>query len=128
MMDVGNGGEQLKDGLCVNAVITCKTYFLVKSQPVVLSIDFGELVTHITLSYHDFFWKMMVSILSYNNFLIIGLLGEYFKLEMMVPQRSKNATKASNGIMVSLPVYITKSMKDMLDKWMVESLLTSWYN
>ena len=37
-----------------------------------------------------------------NNALISGLLGEHFRLEMMVPQRSKESLKASEGIIVSL--------------------------
>ena len=40
------------------------------------------------------------------NFLVSGILGEQFKLDMMVPQRTKEATKKPEGLTVSLAVTI----------------------
>ena len=40
------------------------------------------------------------SILTDKNDLVSGLLGEQFKLEMMVPQRTKEALKTSEGLPV----------------------------
>ena len=41
-----------------------------------------------------------------NNDLVSGILGEQFKLDMMVPQRAKEAPKTSVGLQVSLPFAI----------------------
>ena len=41
-----------------------------------------------------------------NNALVSGLMGEQFRLEMMVPQRAKEPPKTSDGIPVSLPFSI----------------------
>ena len=46
------------------------------------------------------------SIITYNDALTSGLLGEQSKLEMMIPQRSKEPPKTSEGLPVSLPVTI----------------------
>ena len=41
-----------------------------------------------------------------NNALVSGLLGEKFRLEMMVPKRPKETPKTSEGLPVSLLVSI----------------------
>ena len=41
-----------------------------------------------------------------NNALVSGLLGEKFRLEMMVPKRAKETPKKSEGLPVSLLVSI----------------------
>ena len=40
------------------------------------------------------------------NALVIGIIGEQFKLYMMVPQRSREAPKPPEGILVSFPASI----------------------
>ena len=49
---------------------------------------------------------MKASIMTDNNALVSGLLGEQFRLEMMVPQRYKESPKTSEGLPVSLSVSI----------------------
>ena len=44
------------------------------------------------------------SIMTKNNALVIGILGEKFRLEMIVPQRAKESPKTSEGLLVSLPL------------------------
>ena len=60
-----------------------------------------------------FLWLLLQtvknSIMTYNNALVSGLLGEQFKLGMMVPQRSEESLKISKGIPVSLPVTILET-------------------
>ena len=45
-----------------------------------------------------------------------GLLGERFRLEMMVPQRSKESPKTSEVLPFSLPVAIQKKLDNMKDR------------
>ena len=51
-----------------------------------------------------------------NNALISGILGEQFNLEIMVPQREKEATKTPEGITVSFPLAIQETQDNMKDK------------
>ena len=51
-----------------------------------------------------FLQQIKASIMNDNNALVGGLLVEWFNMEMMVPQRSKEAPKKSAGLPVSLPV------------------------
>ena len=48
-----------------------------------------------------------------NNVLVSGLLGEQFRMEMMVPQRSKEAPKTSEGLPVSLSFSIQGKQENM---------------
>ena len=48
-----------------------------------------------------------------NNALVDGLLGEQFRMEMIVPQRSKEAPKTSEGLPVSFPVSIQVKQENM---------------
>ena len=49
-----------------------------------------------------------------NNAFVRGILGDQFRLEMMVPQTAKEAPKISEGLLVSLPFLIpeTKNNKE----------------
>ena len=57
-----------------------------------------------------FSWPVLqtikASIVLDNNNLVSGLLGEKFKLEMMVPKRAKEAPKKSERLPVLFPVSI----------------------
>ena len=55
---------------------------------------------------------IMASILANKNILVSELLGDHFKLEVMVAQRSKEAPKTSERISVSLPVLIPETQND----------------
>ena len=57
-----------------------------------------------------------VSIMTENNAFVSGLLGEKFRLEMMVPQRSKESPKTSEGLSVSLPVSIQGKQYSMKER------------
>ena len=80
-----------------------KNVFVVNGQPVTVSFDLGKVVACNTL----FVWSLTKKIKAYiktkNNALISGLLGEQFKLEMMVLQRYQEAPKTPEGIPVSFP-------------------------
>ena len=56
-----------------------------------------------------------------NKALIIELLGEQFRLEMMVPQRAKDSPKTSEGIPVSLPVTIPVTQDNMEVRGIMDS-------
>ena len=51
-----------------------------------------------------------------NNDLVTGLLGNNFRLDMMVPQRSKKAPQKSEGLPVSLTVKIQGKKDNMKDR------------
>ena len=53
------------------------------------------------------------SIIIDNNTLISEILGDQFKMEIMVTQRSKEAPKTSEGIPVSFPVTIQETQNNM---------------
>ena len=48
-----------------------------------------------------------------NNNLVSGILGEHFKLDMMVPQISKESPKTSEVLLVSLRVAISETQNNM---------------
>ena len=50
--------------------------------------------------------KIKYSNMTENNALVSGLLGEQFRLEMVVPQSSREAPKISEGLPVSFPISI----------------------
>ena len=82
---------------------------MVNGKPVTVSLALGDRVECNTIFSWPFLQKIMTSIITDNNDLVIGLLGDQFSLEMMVPQRSKEAPKTSAGLRVSLPVAIKKT-------------------
>ena len=43
-------------------------------------------------------------------------MGEHFNMEMMVPQRAKELTKTSEGLLVSLPVTIQETHNNVEDR------------
>ena len=47
-----------------------------------------------------------------NNSSISGILGYYFKLEMMVPQRDNEAPKTPERLLISLPVTIPSTQNN----------------
>ena len=77
---------------------------MVNGKPVTVSLALGEGVERNTI----FSWPLLQTvkslIITNNNYLVSGLLGEKFRLEMMIPQRDKESTKTSEGLPVSLPV------------------------
>ena len=58
-----------------------------------------------------------------DNDLVSGLLGGKFNLEMMVPQRSKEAIKEIDGKPVSLPVTIPQTQNNIDDRDSMDSTL-----
>ena len=50
--------------------------------------------------------------MTYNNYSVSVILGEQFNLEMIVTQRSKEATKTPEGLTVSLPVAISETQNN----------------
>ena len=50
------------------------------------------------------------------NELVSGLLRYQFRMEIMVPHRSKEVTKKSEGIIVSFPVSIQGKQENMEDR------------
>ena len=56
-----------------------------------------------------------------NNALISGLLGEHFKLYIMVPQRAKEKSKTSEVLPVSLPFEIQETKNNMEDRGIRDS-------
>ena len=56
-----------------------------------------------------------------NNSLVIGLLGEQFNLEIMVPQRFKEPPKTPKGLLVLLPVSILETKNNTEDRGSMDS-------
>ena len=54
--------------------------------------------------------------MTYNNALFSGFLGKHFKLDMMVPKRSKEAPKTSELLTVLLPVAIPETQNNTEDR------------
>ena len=52
--------------------------------------------------------KIKASIINKNNDLISGILGDQFKLDIMVPQRAKKSPIISGGFPVLFPVAFQK--------------------
>ena len=51
-----------------------------------------------------------------NNAFVRGILGDQFRLEMMVPQTAKEAPKISEGLPVSSPVSIQEKEGNIKDQ------------
>ena len=115
-VDGGKESEQGKGGVNVTAVITYKTPFVVNKKPVTFSRALGEGMTCNTIFSWPFLHKTKNSIMTENNALVSGLLGEQFRLEMMVTQRSKETPKTSEGLPVSLPVSIQGKQENTKDR------------
>ena len=79
----------------MTVVITYKKTSVVHGQPLTVSVDLGEVVACNTTFSWPFLQKIKASIITDKNSLVSGLLGDQFRLEIMVPQRSKEAPKTS---------------------------------
>ena len=100
VVDIVKESEQGKGGVDFTSVVTYKTPFVVNGKPVTVSLDLVEGVACNTTFLWLFLQKIKASITTKNNALVSGILGEQFSLEMMVPQRAKEATKTSEGLPV----------------------------
>ena len=56
-----------------------------------------------------------------NNTLISGIFGDQFNLDIMVPQRSNEAPKTSEGLPVLFPVIIPETQNNMEVKVSMDS-------
>ena len=83
-----------------------KNIFVVNGKLVIVSLTLGEGMACNTIFSWPFLQKIKASIVTNKNALVSGLLGEQFRIETMVSQISKEATKKSEGLPVSLPVSI----------------------
>ena len=91
----GKEGEEVKVAVDATVVIIYKNPFMVNGQPVIVSLALGEGVACNTIFSWPFLQTIKVSILTDNNTLVIGILGEKFNLEMLVPQTSREEPKTS---------------------------------
>ena len=87
-------------------VITYKTSFVVNGKLVTVYLALGEGVACNTIFSWTFLQTIKASIINENNALVSGILGDQFKLEMIVPKRTKESPKTSEGLTVSLEVAI----------------------
>ena len=77
--------EQGKGGVDVTTVITLKTHVVVNGKPVTVSVTLvGGLACNTIFSW-TFLQIIKASIITKNNYLVIGLLGEKLRREIMVP-------------------------------------------
>ena len=112
VIDGGKESEQVNGGLEIKVVIALKYTFVVIGQPATASLALGKGAECNTIFSFPPLQKIKASILNENNDLIIGLLGEQFKMEMMVPQRAKEAPKTSEGLPVSLSFAIQETQNN----------------
>ena len=89
---------------------------MINKKPVTVSIALGEGVACNTIFSWPFMQTIMVSINTKNNAFVRGILGEQFRLEMMVPQTAKEAPKTSEGLLVSSPVSIQEKEDHIKDQ------------
>ena len=83
--------EQGKLGVDNAAVVIYKTSFVINGQPWTVSFALGERVSCNTIFSWPFLETIKALTITKNNTLFSGLLGEQFKLDMMVPKYlSKN--------------------------------------
>ena len=69
-------------------------------------LDIGEGMACNTILSWSLLHTIKASRITDKNDLVSGLPEEHFRLDMMVPQRSKEATKTSEGLPVSFSVSI----------------------
>ena len=112
----GKESEQTKGGVDVTAVITYKTPFVVDRKRVTVSLALGEKVARKTTFSWPLLHTIKDSIMTNKNDLVIGILGEQFRLKMMVPQIYKEEPKTSKGLTVPLPVSIQVKQDNIKDK------------
>ena len=109
----GKESEQGKRGVDVTNIITYKTSLEVNRKPVTVSLALGEGVAHNTIFLWPFLKTIKPSIMNEDNALVSGLLGEKFRLEMMVAQRAKESPKKSERLQVSLTVVVQEKQYNM---------------
>ena len=112
--DRGKESEQGKGW--VDVTDTHKNLFVINRKTVTVSLALGEGVTCNTIFPWPFLQTIKVSIMTESNDLVSVLLGELFRLGMMVPQKDKEATKTSEGLPVSLSVKIQEKQDNMKDR------------
>ena len=88
---------------------------MINVKPATVSLAIGEGVARNTIFSWPFMQKIKASIMTDNNALVSGLLGEKFRMYTMVPQISKKAHKTSEGLPVSLPLSIQGKQENMKD-------------
>ena len=79
-------------------------------------LDIGEGVAYNTIFSWPFLQTIKASRTTEKNALVSGLLGEQFRLEMMVPQRAKEAPKTSERLPVLFPVVIQEKRDNMKER------------
>ena len=84
-VDKRGKSEQVNGGVDVTKVITYKISFVVNGKPVTVSLALGEVVTCNTIFLWLFLKTIKASIITEKNALISVLLGEQFRMEVMVP-------------------------------------------
>ena len=89
---------------------------MVNGTPLTVSLTIGGGVACNTTFSWPFLKTIKASIMTENNALVSGLLGEHFNLDMIVPQISKEAPTTSEGLPVSLPVSIQGLEENMKDR------------
>ena len=79
---------------------------MVNGKPVTVSLALGEWVACNTIFSWPFLKTSKASIMNEKNALVRGLLGEQFRMDMMVLQIAKEGTETSEVLPVSLPFSI----------------------
>ena len=89
---------------------------MVNEKLVTVSLSLGEGVACNTIFSWPFLQTIKASIMTTNNDLVSGLLGDKLRMEMMVPQRDKEAPKTPEGLTVSSPVSTQGKQYNMDDR------------
>ena len=82
----------------------------------IVSLALGEGVACNIIFSWPFLQKINDSIITEHNAAVSGLLGEKFRMEMMVTQRDKEAPKRSEELQVSSPVSIQGNQDNTKDR------------
>ena len=115
-VDGGKESKQGNGGVEVTTVVTYKNPFVVNRKLVTVSLALGEGVACNTIFASRFLQAIKASMITKNNDLVSGLLGENFRPKMIVPQIDKEAPKESEGLPVSLTVKIQGKQDNMKDR------------
>ena len=73
---------------------------MVNTQAVTVYFNLGEVLACNTIFLWPFLRTIKASILTENNALVSGFLGEQFNMDIMVPQIYRKSTNTSEGIPV----------------------------
>ena len=115
-LDGGKESEQGKVGVDVTALFTFKTPFMVNGKLMTVYIALREGVACNTIFLWPFLQTIKASIMTKKKALFSGLLIEQFRMEIIFPQRSKEAPKTPEGLPLSLPVSIQGKQANMKDR------------